>query len=586
MLDSRPVHLTRSEAQKALLRNNQENNSDSASLTPLVRNTIKSVKKSSSKEPLINKPLGSAPLIPPNIFMEKLPSISTQPSLIPKPIEPPIIQIPINELTTNPLREETSIPLKPPLETPMFYRVPRKVLKETISPVKKRKHNRIMKLAVGMDQYDILNNMDNIQPQISLRQLLGIAPKRRSELSSSKVRKRAKIVDVHDISLDLGTLVIDVIIDGSLINGVQVESGSSINLINVDTMEELGLTSMTTTPIILKMANQSRVKPLGMLSQLLTTISGIDYKIDYVVFKISESISTYPILLERPWLYLARTKDDWNKGTLTIGKRTNKNILSMYPTQYHGETQEEDTEVTTSNICGSKSESTKLIIREQPTFKNIGQGEYIELLNEEDSDTIILNWKNSLVFGITAEPESEIEPPYQTHSEELIENLSHTSLSNLKTFKSTCINMNLGTENDPKNIRIYSDLTSELLKEWLQFFKDTKDVFAWTYKYLKGIPPEICQHQIVLESNAKPVRQRQYRMNPKYSLMVKEEIDKLLECGFIYLVPHSEWISPIIVVPKKNGKLQICMDFCKLNFVTQKDYFSLPFTDAILDGVA
>jgi hypothetical protein len=44
---------------------------------------------------------------------------------------------------------------------------------------------------------------------------------------------------------------------------------------NVDTMEELGLTSMTTTPIILRMADQSRVKPLGMLSQLLTTIGGI-----------------------------------------------------------------------------------------------------------------------------------------------------------------------------------------------------------------------------------------------------------------------------------------------------------------------
>ena len=75
-------------------------------------------------------------------------------------------------------------------------------------------------------------------------------------------------------------------------------------------------------------------------------------------------------------------------------------------------------------------------------------------------------------------------------------------------------------------------------------------------------------------------------MNPKYSLMVKEEIDKLLECGFIYPVPHSEWVSPIVVVPKKNGKLRICQDFRKLNSVTKKDHFPLPFTDAILDGVA
>jgi hypothetical protein len=175
-----------------------------------------------------------------------------------------------------------------------------------------------MKVAVGMDPYDILTNMDNIQPQISLRQLLAIAPRYRSELSSSLVRKKVKMVDVNDIFLDPGAPIVDVLIDGSLIHGIQVDSGSSVNLMNVDTMEELGLTSMTTTPIILRMADQSRVKPLGMLSQLLTTIGGIDYKIDYVVFKVSESISTYPILLGRPWLYLARAKDDWGKGTLTI----------------------------------------------------------------------------------------------------------------------------------------------------------------------------------------------------------------------------------------------------------------------------
>jgi hypothetical protein len=57
-------------------------------------------------------------------------------------------------------------------------------------------------------------------------------------------------------------------------------------------------------------------------------------------------------------------------------------------------------------------------------------GEYNEPLNEKDSDTAILNWENSLVFGIIAEPEYEIEPPYQTDSEELIENFSYTSYLN------------------------------------------------------------------------------------------------------------------------------------------------------------
>ena len=68
--------------------------------------------------------------------------------------------------------------------------------------VKKRKHNRIMRLAEGMNLYDILTNMDLIQPQIILRQLLAIAPCCRSELCASFVQRRAKIVDVHDIFME------------------------------------------------------------------------------------------------------------------------------------------------------------------------------------------------------------------------------------------------------------------------------------------------------------------------------------------------------------------------------------------------
>ena len=56
--------------------------------------------------------------------------------------------------------------------------------------------------------------------------------------------------------------------------------------------------------------------------------------------------------------------------------------------------------------------------------------------------------------------------------------------------------------------------------------------------------------------------------------------------GFIYEVPYSEWVSPIVMVPKKNGKIRICQDYRKLNAVTKKDYFPLPFTANILDAVA
>ena len=45
-------------------------------------------------------------------------------------------------------------------------------------------------------------------------------------------------------------------------------------------------------------------------------------------------------------------------------------------------------------------------------------------------------------------------------------------------------------------------------------------------------------------------------MNPNYAAEVKEEIDKLLRVGFIRPVKQATWLSPIVVVPKKNGKIQ------------------------------
>ena len=63
-------------------------------------------------------------------------------------------------------------------------------------------------------------------------------------------------------------------------------------------------------------------------------------------------------------------------------------------------------------------------------------------------------------------------------------------------------------------------------------------------------------------------------------------MDKLLKVGFIYPVETSEWVSPMVVAPKKDGKWRICVDFKPLNAATKKDPYPLPFVDQILDSVA
>ena len=51
-----------------------------------------------------------------------------------------------------------------------------------------------------------------------------------------------------------------------------------------------------------------------------------------------------------------------------------------------------------------------------------------------------------------------------------------------------------------------------------------RDIFAWLYEDLKGIPPHIAMHSIPLEPDTVPVRQKERRMNPYLQLLVKADV--------------------------------------------------------------
>jgi hypothetical protein len=63
-------------------------------------------------------------------------------------------------------------------------------------------------------------------------------------------------------------------------------------------------------------------------------------------------------------------------------------------------------------------------------------------------------------------------------------------------------------------------------------------------------------------------------------------VEKLLNAGFIYLVPLTKWVSNPIPIDKKQGTIYVCMDFRVLNRAFPKDKFPTPFIDQILDECA
>eukprot|EP00253_Pinus_taeda_P029343 PITA_29343 len=75
-------------------------------------------------------------------------------------------------------------------------------------------------------------------------------------------------------------------------------------------------------------------------------------------------------------------------------------------------------------------------------------------------------------------------------------------------------------------------------------------------------------------------------MNPALKDILKEELQKLLDAGFIYPIFDNEWVSPLVLVPKKKGKWRTRVDYWELKKATKKDHFPLPFIDQVLDGLA
>jgi hypothetical protein len=67
-----------------------------------------------------------------------------------------------------------------------------------------------------------------------------------------------------------------------------------------------------------------------------------------------------------------------------------------------------------------------------------------------------------------------------------------------------------------------------------------------------GVPRELIEHELHLDPNAKPVKKRLHRFAQDKKDVIKREIARLLDVGFIKEVYHLDWLTNLILVPKKN----------------------------------
>jgi hypothetical protein len=103
---------------------------------------------------------------------------------------------------------------------------------------------------------------------------------------------------------------------------------------------------------------------------------------------------------------------------------------------------------------------------------------------------------------------------------------------------------------------------------------------------LPGMPPDKdVEFVIELQPGTAPISKRLYRMPPKELAELKNQLQELLDKGYIH-PSSSPWGSPALFVKKKDGSLQMCVDYRPLNAVKSKNKYPLPRIDVLFDQLA
>ena len=135
--------------------------------------------------------------------------------------------------------------------------------------------------------------------------------------------------------------------------------------------------------------------------------------------------------------------------------------------------------------------------------------------------------------------------------------------------------VDIGSGDRPRLMYVSAKLDPKYKRELVDLLKEFKDYFAWEYYEMPGLDQSIVKHRLPIKPRYRPFKQAPRRFNPNVLDDIKKETERLLEAKFIRPCRYAEWISNVVPVYKKNGKLRVCIDFRDLNKATPMDGYPM-----------
>jgi hypothetical protein len=139
--------------------------------------------------------------------------------------------------------------------------------------------------------------------------------------------------------------------------------------------------------------------------------------------------------------------------------------------------------------------------------------------------------------------------------------------------------IDIGDGDKPRPTFISTNLDSGFREELIKLLKEYKDCFAWDRS--------IVEHRLPIKPGFRPYKQPPRKIYKDEVLAdVKKEVERLIEANFIRPCRYAEWISNIVPVYEKNGKMRVCIDFRDLNRATPLDGYLMSVANLLVDAAA
>ena len=95
------------------------------------------------------------------------------------------------------------------------------------------------------------------------------------------------------------------------------------------------------------------------------------------------------------------------------------------------------------------------------------------------------------------------------------------------------------------------NLGCELKEELTCFLKANLNFFAWSHEDMVGIHPDVMCHRLNISPDFKPVHQKRRAMDARRYKALKDEVDKLLDIGFVRESFYLSWLANLVLKVKR-----------------------------------